>query len=70
MTTTKEDALAASLDGMLGIEVRKAAVTDPEVRQLLHVARLRRKLARARAAHGADERAMLWKRLAPALRSR
>lgn len=70
MATSKADSLSRAVDALLGIEVRKTAVTDPEVQRLLRVAHLRRRIARARAARGAEERLLLWKRLAPTLRGR
>lgn len=67
MRADKIDILADAVDAMLGIQPKKTAVTDPDLRELLRVAHLRRDIARSRRALGAREQIILWERLAPDL---
>ena len=50
------DKLCDAIDRLLLNEPRKTLVADPEVRELLHVARLRRQVGRAMAALGSRAR--------------
>jgi hypothetical protein len=63
----KADILADAIDALLGIQPRKTAVTDPELRELLRIAGLRREGARRRSALAAQGRNILWQRLASQL---
>jgi len=51
------------IDRLLLTEPRKTLVTDPEVCELLHVARLRRQAGRAMAALGSRCGDEAWRRL-------
>jgi len=68
MTTEAEaDTLAQAIDALLGIQPRKTAVTEPKLRELLHIARLRREVARQHSALAAREETILWQRLTSVL---
>jgi len=57
------DKLCDAIDRLLLNEPRKTLVADPEVRELLHVARLRRQAGRAMAALGSRGGDETWRRL-------
>ena len=55
--------LCNAIDGLLLNAPRKTLVTEPEVLELLHVARLRRQAGRAMAALGSRCGDEAWRRL-------
>lgn len=55
--------LCDAIDRLLLNAPRKTLVVEPEVRELLHVARLRRQAGRAMAALGSKWRDEAWRRL-------
>jgi hypothetical protein len=57
------DKLCEAIDRLLLNEPRKTLVADPEVRELLYVARLRRQVGRAMAALGSKGGDEAWRRL-------
>lgn len=65
MPANKAEILADVIDSMLGIRPKKTAITDPELRELLPLAHLRRQIARAAAARGAKAERAIWGRIRP-----
>ena len=57
------DKLCNAIDRVLFHAPRKTLVADPEVRELLHIARLRRQAGRAMAALGSKCGDEAWRRL-------
>jgi len=57
------DKLCDAIDRLLLNKPRKTVVADPEVRELLYVARLRRQAGRAMAALGSRGGDETWRRL-------
>jgi len=55
--------LCNAIDRLLLNEPRKTLVAEPEVRELLHIARLRRQAGRAMAALGSKCGDEAWRRL-------
>lgn len=61
--------IGLAVDAILNIAPCKTAVTDPELRQLVRIAQLRRQAARKQAAIGAPYQEALWQRLVSTLRA-
>lgn len=71
MIRQKADILATSIDSMLGIEPGAAMpVDDVEVRELLHIAKLRQELGASRRALALREKERVWQRIQSTLTQR
>jgi len=68
--SAKAEKLCRAIDDLLLPHPRKALVVDPELRELLRVAQVRREVGRRTAAIGASRQEASWQRLEATLRVR
>jgi hypothetical protein len=68
--SAKAEKLCRAIDDLLLLHPRKALVVDPELRELLRVAQLRREAGRRIVAIGASRQESSWQRLEATLRVR